>query len=462
MVAPTSVAVALVLCYLLARERFGRATSLLAVAGVGLGSPVLWLLAGPAAPSGFAAARGGGARGLCVGPERAGRGDPGVGPRGRRHGGRIPGGDAVDGRPDRRRLRPRRRALVVARRAAGDVAGGLRGRARLRRAVARRPRHRRGRPDSAGGDRRDHVVRVGMVVGGVAVARRLPRAHALRRLRCRRVRRCVSAVRQPPPRARGRSAGERARRLERHAHEGGAGSPVRARRSRLVRGSRGGAGPGAARLDWPPRLGAGERRLRRRQRRAARRLRHPVRPTGCWPAATRRGGSTSAPATGLSSARAGTRRSRTAARRSDGRPAMALVDVPLDHAADLVVQVDARPYQPPKAPPQQLTLVVNGVPHGPVTLAPGWHPAVVTVSRASLAQWREPPRAALRLRRPSVRCGHPRRPRTFGFDRRDRRPRRAVAGTSRQAGHQRPRRGRPRPVPNGHLFGTSAPRRSSK
>ena len=63
----------------------------------------------------------------------------------------------------------------------------------------------------------------------------------------------------------------------------------------------------------------------------------------------------------------------------------ALLDVPLDHAADLVVQVDARPYQPPKAPPQQLRLVVNGVPHGPVTLASGWHPAVVTIPRAA---WR--------------------------------------------------------------------------
>ena len=63
----------------------------------------------------------------------------------------------------------------------------------------------------------------------------------------------------------------------------------------------------------------------------------------------------------------------------------AFVDVPLDHAADLVVQVDARPYQPPNAAPQQLTLVVNGVPHGPISLASGWHPAIVTVPRAS---WR--------------------------------------------------------------------------
>jgi hypothetical protein len=63
----------------------------------------------------------------------------------------------------------------------------------------------------------------------------------------------------------------------------------------------------------------------------------------------------------------------------------AFLDVPLDHAADLAVRIDARPYQPPKAPPQQLTLVVNGVPHGPVTLASGWHPALVTVPRAN---WR--------------------------------------------------------------------------
>jgi hypothetical protein len=63
----------------------------------------------------------------------------------------------------------------------------------------------------------------------------------------------------------------------------------------------------------------------------------------------------------------------------------AFVDVPLDHADDLVVRVDARPYQPPNRPPQQLTLVVNGGPHGPVTLASGWHPAVVTVPRAA---WR--------------------------------------------------------------------------
>jgi hypothetical protein len=63
----------------------------------------------------------------------------------------------------------------------------------------------------------------------------------------------------------------------------------------------------------------------------------------------------------------------------------ASVDVPLARAADLVVQVDARPYQPPNRPPQQLTLVVNGVPHGPVTLASGWHPAVVTVPSAA---WR--------------------------------------------------------------------------
>jgi hypothetical protein len=63
----------------------------------------------------------------------------------------------------------------------------------------------------------------------------------------------------------------------------------------------------------------------------------------------------------------------------------AFLEVPLDHAADLVVQIDARPYQPPNAPPQQLTLVVNGVASGPLGLASGWHPAIVAVPRAN---WR--------------------------------------------------------------------------
>ena len=63
----------------------------------------------------------------------------------------------------------------------------------------------------------------------------------------------------------------------------------------------------------------------------------------------------------------------------------AFVSVPLDHAADLVVEVVARPYRPQNRPPQQLTLVVDGVPHGPVTLAGGWQAAAFTVPQAS---WR--------------------------------------------------------------------------
>jgi hypothetical protein len=63
----------------------------------------------------------------------------------------------------------------------------------------------------------------------------------------------------------------------------------------------------------------------------------------------------------------------------------AFVGVPLDHAADLVVEVVARPYQPPNRPPQQLTLVVNGVPQAPVVLASGWHPATSKVPQAA---WR--------------------------------------------------------------------------
>ena len=63
----------------------------------------------------------------------------------------------------------------------------------------------------------------------------------------------------------------------------------------------------------------------------------------------------------------------------------AAVIAPLDHVADLVVDVVARPYQPPNRPPQQLTLVVNGAAQAPVTLAAGWHPATWTVPQAA---WR--------------------------------------------------------------------------
>jgi hypothetical protein len=55
------------------------------------------------------------------------------------------------------------------------------------------------------------------------------------------------------------------------------------------------------------------------------------------------------------------------------------LDAPLDHPADLVVEVIARPYQPPGRGPQQLTLVVNGAPHGSVALPAGWHPATFHV-----------------------------------------------------------------------------------
>ena len=60
----------------------------------------------------------------------------------------------------------------------------------------------------------------------------------------------------------------------------------------------------------------------------------------------------------------------------------AIVEAPLDHPADLVVDVVVRPYQPPKAPPQQLTLIVNDALQAPVTLAAGWRAASVTVPRA--------------------------------------------------------------------------------
>jgi hypothetical protein len=63
----------------------------------------------------------------------------------------------------------------------------------------------------------------------------------------------------------------------------------------------------------------------------------------------------------------------------------AIVDAPLDRAADLVVEVVVRPYQPPKAPPQQLTLVVNDAAQPTVTLAAGWRVAAMTVPRTA---WR--------------------------------------------------------------------------
>jgi hypothetical protein len=58
---------------------------------------------------------------------------------------------------------------------------------------------------------------------------------------------------------------------------------------------------------------------------------------------------------------------------------------PLDHAVDLLVEVVVRPYQPPGHPPQQLTLVVNGVAYGPVALAAGWHAATFHVAGSA---WR--------------------------------------------------------------------------
>jgi hypothetical protein len=63
----------------------------------------------------------------------------------------------------------------------------------------------------------------------------------------------------------------------------------------------------------------------------------------------------------------------------------ATVVAPLDHAADLVVELVVRPYQPPTAPPQQLTLIVNDAAQPAVTLAAGWRAAAVTVPRVA---WR--------------------------------------------------------------------------
>jgi hypothetical protein len=61
------------------------------------------------------------------------------------------------------------------------------------------------------------------------------------------------------------------------------------------------------------------------------------------------------------------------------------VAAPLAGPAETVVDVVARPYQPPGRPPQQLTLVVNGIAQAPVTLPSGWQPATFRVARAA---WR--------------------------------------------------------------------------
>ena len=372
-----TVAPALVLCYLLARERFGRGAGRLAIAGVaaGIARALVRERAGRPGRNGPASWRarswpmaGSGARGAV---------DPGVGPRGcSASAGRARGGDALDGRPVRRRLRPRRRALVV------HEAGCWR--RRRRSTWGARPvalwrvdrAHRRRRPGAAGAHDAARVVHAYLVVGGVAVAGRLPRADALLRLRRRRRSSTRRRGPSPPPRARRRRAAGAARGLERHADEG------RRRTASFDLGDPasfgdvgGGAGPGPARLDRPSGVGAGQHRLRHGQRRAPRRLRHP----GLEPAAgrrrQRRRDRHRRRATGRSSARAGTAPSRTAARPSAGRPARRPSMCPLDHAADLVVQVDRPALPAAERPPQQLTLVVNGVAAGPVTpgagLAPG-------------------------------------------------------------------------------------------
>jgi hypothetical protein len=59
--------------------------------------------------------------------------------------------------------------------------------------------------------------------------------------------------------------------------------------------------------------------------------------------------------------------------------------VPLDHAADLRVQVRARSFEYPGAAPQTLSLRINGVVQPSVALAGDWTTAVVDVKRD---EWR--------------------------------------------------------------------------
>jgi len=55
--------------------------------------------------------------------------------------------------------------------------------------------------------------------------------------------------------------------------------------------------------------------------------------------------------------------------------------VPLDHAADLRVQVRSRPFEYPGAPPQTLSLTVNGVVQPPAVLPAEWTTTTVEVKR---------------------------------------------------------------------------------
>ena len=184
MIAIASTLFALMLCYLLVRERFSAATSALAVVGGAAGSPVLWIPAGFRRPEHRHAARRWFARGLPVGPglSRCGAAyDVEVGSRGcrcRRRGGLGERADRVE------RLQPDRCALVVARRPAGVVADRLHGRHRADRPVAGRPPHRRRRPRVAGPDDREPVTAPQVVGVGVAGAAGVRGAHALRGLRC--------------------------------------------------------------------------------------------------------------------------------------------------------------------------------------------------------------------------------------------------------------------------------------
>lgn len=56
--------------------------------------------------------------------------------------------------------------------------------------------------------------------------------------------------------------------------------------------------------------------------------------------------------------------------------------VPLDHAADLLVQIRVLPFDSSAAAPQTLTLIVNGEAASPVVLSPDWQVAEIPAPRA--------------------------------------------------------------------------------
>ncbi len=384
MIVTTCVALALVLSYLLARERFGRATSLLAVAGVGLGLPVLWLVAGPANTGAAARLVAGAlvaygwvrsARGMAT--PAWGRAAAGVGAGFLATmpwtGGPIGGGFGLADV-----LWSSRGGLLATSPAFYVGALGLVALWRVDRAIAATGltllaatallvSSRAAWWTGAWPSPAAFLALTPYVVCGVAAF----------------VEVSAQLVSRRPVFAAGALASVLVVwnvTLMKVAQD----RQYHSRRSGLFRGSRGGPGPGPARLDRASAVGAGERRLRPRKRRAARRLRHPrAEPVAGrrkydWPGRYRhgrrafrrrglaRGGAGRRHVLPVGGAVRVRRRAAGPRRRSDRAGRRAALS-----AAEGATAA-AHPGRQRRAART-------------VTLASGWHPAVVTVPRAA---WR--------------------------------------------------------------------------